>query len=169
MLPEIKLTHASAFLDCGTHGLGGAIFFGTELVHAEYLNGLGGQICPILEPLAGLDDFFRAIGEPFDLGIEIPQVYDSSKQIGEQKSIIRLALVAGACMRAAADNGCVSIVQFLPSEWKGQVKPEVLEARIKSKLTAEELERIELPAKTVEHNVWDGIGIGLKCHKRLHA
>jgi hypothetical protein len=158
----------SIFIDCGVHGLGASLFFDAKLVHAEYLTGLGGQPHPLMEPVARLDSFFQNLeGEPFHLGIEIPQIYQSNRQKGRQSDLVKLAIVAGECMRAACDAGCRTIITHQPAEWKGQVDPDVMIKRIQSKLSSEELECVTLPAKSVAHNVWDGIGIGLVHHRRM--
>ena len=59
------------------------------------------------------------------------------------------------------------VFKYKPHEWKGTVEKKVMELRIQKHLTTEELKIVELPAKSLAHNVWDAAGIGLKHLKRL--
>lgn len=64
--------------------------------------------------------------------------------------------------------GIDEIVLYKPREWKGQTPKNIMTKRIQKILAPEELNIVELPsAKSLQHNVWDGIGIGLKYWGRL--
>lgn len=157
-----------ASVDCGAHGLGCALFFSGELVSAEYLPGLGGQAHPLLEPVALFEAFLEQAGEPIDeLAIEIFQIYPGPQQKGDQGDLIKLAIVAGITMATAAQSGCKSICTLLPREWKGQLPKDIMIDRIKGRLSLEELAVVKMPVKSVAHNVFDGIGIGLSRLGRL--
>lgn len=157
-----------ASIDCGLHGLGVALFLSGELVSAEYLGGLGGQAHPLLEPVTHLAAFLAQAGEPIgELAIEVPQVYPGPQQKGDQKDLVKLAIVAGTVMATAAGLGCRAIVTMQPAEWKGQTKKEIMVERVKNKLSTREVACIDLPMDSVAHNVFDGIGIGLKRLGRL--
>lgn len=65
-------------------------------------------------------------------------------------------------------------VQFFPREWEGAVKrpkdwrePDPVIQRVKGRLTPDELARVQLPAPSRAHNVWDAVGIGLKAVGRF--
>lgn len=56
---------------------------------------------------------------------------------------------------------------LFPHEWEGALKrtgeTDPIVDRVKSRLSKRELGRVELPsAKSLQHNVWDSVGIGLK-------
>lgn len=91
---------------------------------------------------------------------EIPQVYRGSRLKGDPNDLISLALVVGGISGNA-------LKYYRPREWKGQVPKNVMISRIKSKLTREELKNVRLPNKSLQHNVWDAIGIGLKYFARI--
>lgn len=102
-----------------------------------------------------------------DLAIEKPQIYHQSKQRGDQGDLIDVALAVGAiAARFAMYQGGVTFT-YLPQAWKGSAPKDVMVERIKRRLTPEEHARIDLPrAKSLRHNVWDAIGIGLHQLKR---
>lgn len=88
---------------------------------------------------------------------EFPKVYTVGKSKGDPDDLLQLAGVVGAL---TGKLGPGEIVR--PYQWKGQVPKPVMVERIKSKLTAEELELVRLPrAKSLHHNIWDAVGIGL--------
>lgn len=102
-----------------------------------------------------------------DIVVEFPKVYPAAQQKGDQNDLLRLAAVAGACMTRVTVFGERRFV--FPREWKGTIDPDAfIERRIKPALAAEEHARIELPsAKSLSHNVYDAIGIGLWALGRL--
>lgn len=58
-------------------------------------------------------------------------------------------------------------IRYRPREWKGTIPDEMINERIKSRLSESELGRVILPAKSYQHNVWNAIGVGLKYLNRL--
>lgn len=153
-------------VDPGLHGCGFALFVGGKLEHAEYTGGLGGQIHTLLEPVEPVEDIVREIVTGLDRKIDLaiverPVVRDTAKQIGEQGSIIRLAMVAGALLDRMSTYARAAL-DLTPEAWKGQVKKDVMCRRIEKKLEPGERKVVQLPkAAKLQHNVWDGIGLGL--------
>lgn len=99
-----------------------------------------------------------------DVVIEQPQVYHQSKQKGDPEDLIKLALMGGATAALISPH---APMMYEPQTWKGSVPKEVTTARTRRRITDEEQHRIELPrAVTLQHNVWDAIGIGLFHLKR---
>ena len=98
-----------------------------------------------------------------DVAIERPQVYVQSKQKGDPNDLITIALMAGGAASLTA-TGLVTV--YLPREWKQSVPKEIMVRRIQARLTSEERARVELPAPSLAHNVWDAVGIGLHQLKR---
>jgi hypothetical protein len=111
------------------------------------------------------------VGGHFQAAVEVPQVYSAGFSRGDPNDLIDITLVAGAVL-GAADR---SSIWFKPREWKGQVDPDVMVTRVRSKLTQKELDRVQLPTKrggkgvrvSVSHNVFDAIGVGLYALKKL--
>lgn len=96
----------------------------------------------------------------FELVIECPRVYDATHQKGDQnKSIIPLSLVVGAV--ASSFQGW-PIRQYFPRDWKGTIDPDDAIKMVKTRLSVDERSRVILPAPSLQHNVWDAVGIGLK-------
>jgi hypothetical protein len=92
-----------------------------------------------------------------EITIELPQVYVRSRSKGDPNDLIQLAAVVGAL--AGTLLGKITI--YKPAEWKGQATKEVTKNRCLEKLRPDETARIVLPAKSLQHNVWDAIGLGL--------
>lgn len=88
--------------------------------------------------------------------VEIPKIYPVGKGKGDPNDLIRVAFVAGRITAGAA-----KVVRLYPYEWKGQVDPDILEARILGLLTREEFALVPRLPDSLRHNVTDAIGIGL--------
>ena len=104
------------------------------------------------------------------LVIEFPVVRKRGHQLEEKRGvdpndIARLAGVVGAILASVEAPATV----WLPEEWKGQVPEEIHNERALSKLSPEELALIpvRVRAKDFDHNVVDGIAIGLHYVGRL--
>ena len=165
--------------DIGRHGLGLSFFWipTQELVHAEYSGGLGGQVDPFFEPVEPavhiVEQVTDKLGSVERLVVEVPQVYDQQRWGGDPKDLVDLAWIGGAFarevavkhMRTRACGG--SVLRPRPAQWKGQVNKDVMIERIKGRLSETEMNRVELPNKSVQHNVWDAVGIGLWELKRI--
>ena len=152
-------------IDPGVHHCGVAIFQDGELAHAQLTTGLGGQAHPLLEPIPHVVEMVADLvdGEEllYGLVIEVPKVYRSEHQKGDQRDLINLAVVVGALAQALSQY-FEGILIIEPSVWKGQQKKHHTEKRVLEELTKEELERVQLPsAKSIQHNIFDAIGIGL--------
>jgi len=94
---------------------------------------------------------------------EFPKVYAVGKSKGDPEDLLQLAGVVGGF--AGLWGPATNILR--PYEWKRQVPKAIMTERIKSKLTPGELERVDLPAPSYAHNVWDAVGIGLAHLGRL--
>jgi hypothetical protein len=103
-----------------------------------------------------------------DLAIEKPQVYTQNKLKGDPNDLIDLAVVVGAIVGVFGLTTRVTL--YRPSEWKGQTPKDVMIDRIKNKLSKAEHKKVELPkAKSLQHNVWDAVGIGLYHERRKRS
>lgn len=147
-------------LDPGLHHFGVALWsFSGELVKARLItsraktpNGL--ETGTIVANALNLE-LFDSYG--IDVVCEIPQVYTRDKSKGNPNTLVELAC-AGSFVLGRLKGTPHTV---LPAEWKGQLPKEVVEERCKIHLSKEEKERILLPIKSLRHNVWDAIGIGL--------
>jgi hypothetical protein len=88
--------------------------------------------------------------------IERMQIYDSTP-LAHANDCITLSLMAGRVTGVLS----AEVVTYYPNTWKGQVPKDIMTERIKNKLTKAEHKRIVLPGKALQHNVYDGAGIGL--------
>lgn len=114
---------------------------------------------------------FGIISTGYDLNavIELPQTYGGRAKHGDANVLIELAVVVGAIQRSI--NAPTSLIW--PHEWKGSIPKKdkvsaenVIKNRALEKLSMMERVNIELPGKSLEHNVYDAIGIGLWALKR---
>lgn len=156
------------FIDPGKNGCGYSVFEGRELLHAGYTGGYGGQVHPMMEPAGALERELEELANVFGerrfadiVVIEVPQVYDTAKQRGDQRDLIDLAVVVGSLLHMAATYARGGLL-VRPSEYKGQVPKDICEKRTRAALSTDELSRVELPkAGSLHHNVWDAIQLGL--------
>lgn len=130
-------------IDPGVHKLGIALFFEGRLIDARYRD-------LMFAPVGSVDRQARLI-------IEMPRIYPgSSQRKGDLNDILDLAAAVGFC-EGRFDG---PIERVFPAQWKGQVPKKIMNARVLSKLSADEKLRIEsVGAK--DHNTIDAIGIGL--------
>jgi len=95
--------------------------------------------------------------------IELPQIYKVRKV--DPNDLARLAALGGELAEA---SGAKHVEYVLPAEWKGQTPKAIAQARAHAALTAYELKGVAaIPQKTLAHNMWDAIGIGLARLGRL--
>lgn len=95
----------------------------------------------------------------FSLILEIPQVYEGP-QDEDRNDLIDLAGVQGAVVGAMGNDADVEWSPQ-PREWKGQIPKEVTQKRVDKRLSAAEQGKIEWPAKSLKHNVYDALHMGL--------
>lgn len=106
--------------------------------------------------------------------VERMQSYSHSAQKGDQNDLVKLAEVGAAAagviagVRLLDDGTQLEIAHVTPHEWKGNVDPDIMIKRIQALLKPHELEvaiaafeRDANRAKSLWHNGWDAIGIGL--------
>lgn len=88
--------------------------------------------------------------------VEVPQIYVMSRSKGNPSGLLDVMGMVG---------GLASVFERIelvkPREWKGQVPKDVTKARVLATLTEEEKEEIPDLPKSLIHNVYDAIGIGL--------
>jgi len=97
--------------------------------------------------------------------VEMPKVYPAARQKGDQNDLMNLVgVVASIVNLGMSDRRRI----VYPRDWKGTLDPDDMIERIKGRLSSTEHGRVRLPsAATLQHNVWDAIGIGLHVVGRL--
>jgi hypothetical protein len=89
------------------------------------------------------------------LVVERPQIYRMSP--GDPNDLLNISAVLGAL---AVSQGA-EVVTYLPRQWKGNLKKDLHLVSIRASLTEVERSRVEERPKSLAHNVWDAVGIGL--------
>lgn len=104
-----------------------------------------------------------AMGGFKNLIVEFPRIYPKGPRDrrSDPNDLLDVAGVAGA-VAALFEN----VLWVFPQEWKGQVPKEVMNSRVKKRLTPEELRRIT-SVGALDHNTLDAVGIGLHLLGRL--
>ena len=155
-------------IDPGIRGCGVAMFVNhTEpkaLICAGYVgnpNRKGNDLQEIRDLATAVNEFVDTASPSWlcdELVIEWPQVYRAGKSKGDPNDLLILTAVAGALSYISVDKA----YRVLPRAWKGTVDPDACIERIKTRITPEEYACVELPkAASLQHNVWDAVGIGL--------
>lgn len=106
---------------------------------------------------------------PDVLVIEKPKIYPGRAQKGRQSDLVDLAIVVGRLEEQARG---AEIVCYEPWQWKGQIPKDETKRRVREELEPLELISVIVPKKkSLAHNIWDAIGIGLvysgRCSKGL--
>lgn len=141
-------------VDPGINGLGLAYFDTNLLVSARYVPNDKKTLLPERIFALDLPDAWHC------RVIELPKVYTASLQKGDPNDLIKLALVVGRLTTA-------NTVYLLPQDWKGQAPKEAVHERVFLRLSETEKGAIEPCPKSLLHNVFDAIGIGLHYLGRL--
>jgi hypothetical protein len=144
-------------LDPGAHEAGVAVWHRDGILADAYLV-RAARRDPWLHLAMLVKDELRDVDVEWVV-IERPQVYVASRSKGDPNDLITLALMAGA---VAGLLEAPFLTEYKPAQWKGQAPKDVMIERIIRALTVDEHTRVRLPdAKSLAHNVWDAIGIGL--------
>lgn len=167
--------------DPGARLAGAALFVDGVLRRAALVRGVSGRGEASLDDLVTLagntlawamsvDDSMRLL-YPNVVVAEQMKVYRAPWQKGDQADLLRLSVVTGALagLLRAKENppGTTSAVWYTAHDWKGSLpKPKdgeeyVVKTRVEARLRPEELARVEPCARTLEHNVYDALGLGL--------
>ena len=157
-------------VDPGLNGCGVAVWLDNTLSWAGYIKNPGAlptDMVRQVEPVMGKLPWSLKLGteNPVDLAIELPQVYTVSKSKGDPNDLINLAVVVGAFLERWSTRGRQHV--YSPGRWKGQVPKLIMVERIQKRLRPDETASVDLPAKSLAHNVWDAVGIGLYHLDRL--
>lgn len=94
---------------------------------------------------------------------ELPRTYRGMADKGDANTLIALGAVVGATI---VELGCPSTL-VSPHDWKGNIPKKtegavnIVKERSLAALSADECARIKLPIPSLEHNVFDAVGLGL--------
>jgi len=140
-------------LDPGAKNAGCALFENGELTTAWLAR--GENWCETADDVMSLMPVNAVLVQT--VVIERMQIYKDTP-VPHANDCITLSLMAGR--GTGYFSGC-NVVEYRPNTWKGGVKKHIMTKRIQSKLSQDEINRIDMPAKSLAHNVWDAVGIGL--------
>lgn len=144
-------------VDPGVNGCGCALWsdYG-RLVKASYVRVKRNAVA--IEQYRALAQNVREVFDGADsLILEVPRVYQGNKQKGDPNDLVSLGVVVGLIVGVFGKPAKT----VFPYEWKRQLPDAVCAARIMNRLDDAERAVIELPGKTLAHNVLDAVGIGL--------
>ena len=100
--------------------------------------------------------------------IEVPQIYQQRLWKGRQEDLVNVIYMAGSIAGVIYQLSHVELRTVKPHEWKKNVKKDIHNKRIISRLNTEELDIFNAcdAPKSLRHNVIDAIGVGLYALKR---
>jgi hypothetical protein len=163
-------------IDCGIKYIGISMFENKELIYCNYIS--ADRSCTSeTEILISLMNNVKKDHVLMDkvndnkanckVLIEYPEQYSNSP--APRIHVQALAFTAGGLVNLFSEVGCTNVGIILPKEWKGQVPKDIFLKRIMSRLSVKEKEILTCRnfAKSKEHNVIDGIGIGLYSVSRI--
>jgi len=154
-------------VDPGIRGCGVALFIEGKLLEATYIKNpvkkgndpevsanmayeVFAWYCTQIEKFPVID---------IELLLEKQQTYGGKAARGDANDLFPLAAINGALVAYIKSRRTIS---YFPREWKGNVNADIMIERIKSRLTTEEMSTVMLTsAKSLHHNIWDAVGIGL--------
>jgi hypothetical protein len=153
-------------IDPGVRGCGCALFRDGKLVAAAYVKNSAKKgnspfecVGMAIEVKSWTSIYVDSSREALDrLVLEFPQTYGGRAAKGDANDLFPLAAIDGAIVALFPR---ADVTSYFPREWKSNMDPDALIARVKGRLTPEEHVRVELPAPSLQHNVWDGVGVGL--------
>lgn len=144
-------------VDPGVNGCGCALWsdYG-RLVKASYVR-VKRNVVAIEQYRALAQNVREAFDGVDSLILEVPRVYQGSKQKGDPNDLVSLGVVVGLIVGVFGKPAKT----VFPYEWKRQLPDAVCAARVMSRLDDAERAVIELPGKSLAHNVLDATGVGL--------
>lgn len=153
-------------IDPGIRGCGVALFNGRDLESVAYVRNAapGDKLGAARSAAWEVKNWLGHDAAKVDvLAGEWPQVYTVSKRgKKDPNDLLALCAIHGAL---SAFLPWVEPVSILPREWKGQMTKEACQHRIAERLTTGESAIVENYLmgliSSLEHNVWDAVGIGL--------
>lgn len=161
---DIKFINRAVSIDPGIHATGIAVWLNSNLIRTDLVDSKKTGIHAWLEIS---DKAWRFSGSTDQLIIEMPQIYDRrSRSKGDPNDLIQLAGFVGflICNNVNNPDNCQLV---RPAEWKGQHSKQITKNRCLATLAEKEIDNITLPrAASLQHNIWDAIGIGLWYLKR---
>ncbi len=154
-------------IDPNLRGCGVALWQNGLLVRAMYVKGPAkGRGYAVAEELAY---HVELAVKDFDISLivcEYPRFYGSTHDKGDPNDLIDVAVV-GAAVSTKLDSLCSHIEHVFPSDWKGNVKKQIMLERIWSKLSDAEKAVVQKTNKSDTEDILDAVGIGLWKLNRL--
>ena len=154
-------------IDPGVHGCGVAFLVNGQLKHARYIRP---------EDLGAMAGAWWLGVTEVSFILEKPQVYKARLMKGDPNDLIDVAVSGGEMLgrlyafaiQHVGPPSRIIIEKIVPAVWKKQLPKEVVQERLKERLTPHELTTMQKPKPaSLMHNVWDAVGIGLWGVKRF--
>ena len=156
-------------IDPGLRGCGVAYFGDAadghppELVFATWVknpceSGRGPEAWKDMAHAVMIHPYFSSVDE---MAVELPQVYP-----GMPKTDVNDLLDLAGVLGAITGSSTATVKHFFPADWKAQVPKKIMNERVKGFLSMFEKSRI-VSVGALDHNTYDGIGIGLFYLKRM--
>ena len=101
-------------------------------------------------------------------GQRIRPLKESKGGLKGQNDMLDVAWAAGEAVGPFVAKG-VRVTRWKPEEWKGSVPKKIMMERILSVLSEDEKERIRWHSAKLDHNIIDGIGLGLRYLRREYG
>lgn len=150
-------------VDPGIRGCGYAYFEGARLYSAGYIPNTirtGDGMIAIVEMARSIHAVFGGVDA---LAVEWQQIY-RGKSVGAD--LLPLSGIVSALAALCCQVRPIPIARYLPHEWKGNITPEAMILRIKSRVSQDGA-KLYPPRESLAHNMWDAVGIGLHHLGRL--
>jgi len=174
------------FVDPGIRACGTALFRDERLIAAGYPEGSKPEFTPQNDPgrrawigrsMAEAIRLWsassvRGVAPAVDvLVIEMPEVLKRGHQKENKRGtnpndLMHLAAVVGAI---CASCPSFDVFAYLPGEWKGTMRKDIMHTRARALLAPEELEVLPNLPDSKLHNVMDAVSMGLVYMRRLRA
>lgn len=145
-------------VDPGLRRAGAALWYQDGVLKKAWLSQAPSWLTPVESVRHMARDLAFAEGEDVTCAVsEFPRLYGGRAAKGSGDDLFLVAAVVGG-LAALRDGPTVPV---LPTEWGASGKG-ITEARCREDLSPEELARVQLPsAKSLRHNVFDAVAIGL--------
>lgn len=148
-------------VDPGIRGCGVALFDDKRLYRAEYVKNpanKGDDLQAVREMAFAISSEFH-IAELNEIVVEQPCIYAHEKFDKNPNNLLPLRAIGGALSVRYAYS---KVTQYLPPEWKNNMpKGAGFEKRVMDRLTSSERDSIQQYPRSIMHNVYDAIGLGL--------
>lgn len=119
-----------------------------------------GTLADITQSQKGNHAPFDVYDRPLTIVAELPQVYRAGRSKADPNDLVKLAFWLGVKVGSCRYD---ELHLVLPNRWKGTVPKDIMQTRIDEALSEDErrvLDSFKIQ-KSLKHNLYDAVGIGL--------